>query len=78
MKFVQRFIAVNDRNGNPRRLFMVYSITPRKVVLERVILEGYAGQPAGLRRMKQLADTHILVHHFKEVLKSAREQGILN
>ena len=44
MKHILHLRAVNDRNGNPRRLFIVCE----NGVPERVIDEGYKGLPSEL------------------------------
>ena len=52
----------NDRNGNPRRLFLIYG---KNTELLAVIDEGYTGMPQSLNKINQLP-TMDLVTGYRE------------
>lgn len=62
----QRFNAGNDTNGNPRRVFVVYS--SGGTVLD-TIDEGYAGAPQWVRQLHQLPDVRCSVSEYRDWLK---------
>ena len=67
---VQHLVCNNDRNGNPRRVWMQYSDAGRPMAFD----EGYAGRPYQTRQeahidpIIELPTLEITVAQYKEIL----------
>lgn len=70
MKHILHLRTVNDRNGNPRRLFIVCE----NGVPERVIDEGYKGLPSELHGYP-IVTIQIPPSEYKRWLKINLEEG---
>ena len=65
----QHLNAGNDNNGNPRRVFVVYSHAGNII---DAIDEGYSGTPRWLRDLPQLPGFIIKPGEYRELLKLAK------
>lgn len=74
----QRLVAQNDRNGNPRRLWVLYEKQTGNTA--KVIEEGYAGRPeeCDARRpgMVELPEIEITNRFFATLRRDATRVGI--
>lgn len=64
--FYQQLRAPNDRNGNPRRLFVAYSYSVQPV---RVYDEGYTGVPEDLREVRAALTVDVSVTEYRRFLR---------
>lgn len=64
MKAYQHITAFNDRNGNPRRLFLVYDGAETYA-----IDEGYSGRPKFLRDFRELVPVRVNYNQYRAILK---------
>ena len=68
----QHIRAPNDVNGNPRRLFLVHSITPAGGTSFDVYDEGYSGfraMPDNIRKLPQLCTVDVAVKEYRAFLE---------
>lgn len=81
----QHLRALNDPNGNPQRLYVVYEWIipdekyrqPEHWATVAVWDEGYIGLPDALRDMPSLPSIDISRSDYHERIRAARERGIL-
>jgi hypothetical protein len=66
---VQRWQAVNDRYGNPRRVFVVWSADGK---LLDAVDEGYSGRPEWMRELVDLGDVYVSPSDYKDILKQGK------
>lgn len=64
----QHIKAPNDSNGNPRRLYLVYSTETGRLV--SVYDEGYGGRPAALRGVVELPPIEVSASEYKAWLRA--------
>lgn len=70
----QHLKTKNDRNGNPRRLWVAYNY--RGNVCE-VIDEGYSGRPYHLKDKLEILEVEIPVYEYDEIIGRAKVNGYL-
>jgi hypothetical protein len=61
----------NDSNGNPRRIFVVYSTGG---IPMRVINEGYAGNPR--LDLPELSPVDVTASEYRSTIRYAKDQNI--
>lgn len=71
MKLTQRLMTDNDKNGNPRRVWVVYvqSNFSSNFSIEAVYDEGYGGRPKDLDKMPELPTVWIHPSEYKTYRK---------
>lgn len=69
-KSYQHLRTTNDRNGNPRRVFCVYSEDGR---LLDAIDEGYAGRPQWLRGLVEIPSFDILPSEYQRLMRWTKD-----
>lgn len=69
MKLVQRIMANNDKNGNPRRLWVVYtqSAWSNNYVVDVVIDEGYEGAPDLIKKYPELPSVWVTPSEYNSI-----------
>lgn len=70
----QHLKSKNDRNGNPRRLWVVYN--HRGYIME-VIDEGYSGRPYHLKDKVEIAEIEVPVSEYDYRISRAKINGHL-
>ena len=78
MKVVQKLVAPNDRNGNPRRLWVVYQVGKKQeaTYVEIVIDDGYRGRPDEAMNIPELSNIDISSGTYEEWIRYAKGHGI--
>lgn len=66
----QHLRASNDKNGNPRRIFVLLD---EKGNVVTAIDEGYGGRPDECRGLIQLPSYNISATDYKEILRQKRK-----
>ncbi len=66
---VQHIRAENDRNGNPRRCFVLYKIAKDSATIAQVRNEGYSGLPREWATYPRLADVAVAPAEYRAFLK---------
>lgn len=72
MKLCQQFRAPNDRNGNPRRVWRLYTVTGGGFAsLVSTVEEGYAGKPsgAGWNYAVEIPPVEVSARVYREILR---------
>ena len=84
MKFYQHLKAPNDTNGNPRRLYVVYSLMETGPiekhelipVLTAVFNEGYRGLPKELKGLSELYPVFVSATEYRNHVKLGKKLGV--
>lgn len=68
LRVYQHIKAPNDKNGNPRRCYVVYAVTAQTSDCVAVFDEGYAGIPRLLSNMPSLYPVNVSATDYKGFL----------
>ena len=79
MRICQLLRAPHDRNGNPRRLWIIYEVPkgkgPGDIAVVGVIDEGYRGRP-DVARVPELPNMNITATEYRDWKRFAKEQNL--
>ena len=78
MQVLQHLRCTNDRNGNPRRIWAIYDVSPEGVLRgpeESGVSyrdEGYGGKPKDLRGLPELPCVDITISEYRTLKRFCR------